>query len=144
MSDGVAPEREQVWPQFEMNHGISVAWLGEDVSAAQMYALEDAWDLLVVHAQWREWKRTCLHPTNPFLYLAVRDDIDRRRLLKTKTGVSLHLPTAELAEAEAAGQLPTIFVGIIREVYCKWAESKGCPAPPELPPWSDAAGISSP
>ena len=116
-----------------MQHGISVAWLGEGVSAGQMYALEDAWDLLVVHAPWRDWKRTYLHPAKPFLYLAVRDGLDKRRLLKTKTGVSLHLPTTELTESEAAGQLPPVFAGIIRDMYKKWAESRGFPEPPELP-----------
>jgi hypothetical protein len=130
----VPSEREQVWPQFRMQHGISVAWLGEGVSAGQMYALEDAWDLLVVHAEWRDWKRTYLHPEGPFLYIAVRDGIPKRRLLKTKTGVSLQLPTAELTEAEAAGTLLTVLVEIIRDIYGTWAEVKGFPAPPELPP----------
>ena len=133
-SEGVPSERAQVWPQFRMQHGISVAWLGEGVSAGQMYALEDAWDLLVVHVEWRDWKRAYLHPEWPFLYLAVRDGLDKRKLLKTKSGVSMHVPTAELTEAEAAGRLSTVFVGIIRDVYNKWAESKGYPAPPELPP----------
>src|SRR5689334_16645206 len=130
----VPSERAQVWPQFRMQHGISVAWLGEGVSAGQMYGLEDAWDLLVVHARWRDWKRTYLHPEAPFLYMAVRDGITKRRLLKTKTGVSMQLPTAELTEAEAAGTLLTILVEIIRDIYGKWAEVKGYPAPPELPP----------
>jgi hypothetical protein len=65
--------------------------------------------------------------------LAVRDGLDKRRLLKTKTGVSMHLPTAELTEAQATGRLHTVFLGIIRDIYGKWAQSSGCPAPPDLP-----------
>ena len=116
-----------------MTHSLNVAWLGEDVSLAQMHALEDAWDLLVVHEEWRDWKKANLIPAQPFLYLAVRDGLDKRRLLNTKTGVPMHLPTAELTEAQATGRLRTLYLGVIRDIYNKWAQSRGCPAPPELP-----------
>jgi hypothetical protein len=128
------PERPQVWHQFGMTHSLHVAWLGEGVSAGHMYALEDAWDLLVVHEEWRDWKRAHLIPAKPFLYLAVRDGLEKRRLLKTKTRVSMHVPTAELAEAQTTWRLHTVYLGIIRDIYSKWAQSSGCPAPPELPP----------
>jgi hypothetical protein len=61
-----------------MSHSVNVAWLGEGVSVAQMHALEDAWDLLVVDEEWRAWKRAHLVPAGPLLYLAVRDGIDKR------------------------------------------------------------------
>ena len=72
-------------------------------------------------------------PASPFLYLAVRDDIDKRRLLKTKTGVSMHVPTIELTEAEATGRLQAVFLGILRDIYSKWAHISGSPPPPDLP-----------
>ena len=71
-----------------MSHSINVAWLGEGVSAEHMYALEDAWDHLVVDEEWRDWKRAYLIPAQPFLYLAVRDGLDKRRVQRTKTGGS--------------------------------------------------------
>jgi hypothetical protein len=128
-----APDRPQLWHQYRMSHSVNVAWLGELVSAAHMHALEDAWDLLVVHEEWREWKKAYLIPASPFLYLAVRDDIDKRRLLKTKTGVSMHVPTIELTEAEATGRLQAVFLGILRDIYSKWALVSGSPPPPKLP-----------
>ena len=80
--------------------------------------------------EWREWKKAHLIPASPFLYLAVRDDIDKRRLLKTKTGVSVHVPTIELTEAEATGRLQAVFRGILRDIYSKWAHISGSPPPP--------------
>lgn len=127
------PDRPQVWHQYRMSHSVNVAWLGERASTAQMHALEDAWDLLVVRDEWREWKRAHLIPASPFLYLAVRDGIDKRRLLRTRTGVSLHVPTTELTAAEASGRLQVVFVGILRDIYTKWAQASGCPPPPEVP-----------
>jgi hypothetical protein len=45
----------------------------------------------------------------------------------------MHVPTVELAEAQTTGRLRTVYLGIIRDIYGKWAQSSGCPAPPELP-----------
>ena len=127
------PDRPQLWHQYRMSHSVNVAWLGERASAAQMHAFEDAWDLLVVHEEWREWKKSHLIPAKPFLYLAVRDGIDKRRLLKTKTGVSMHVPTTELTSAESRGRLHVVFLGILQDIYTKWAQASGGPPPPELP-----------
>lgn len=80
------PERPQVWHEYRMSHSLNVARLGYGVSATQMYALEDAWDILVIIEEWREWKRAYLIPAFPFLYLAVRDDLPQPRLRKTPTG----------------------------------------------------------
>lgn len=133
MSIGEEPERPQVWHQYRMTHSLNVAWLGSDVSAAHMYALEDAWDVLVVREEWREWKREHLVPHSPFLYLAVRDDLPQRRLRKTPTGASLQLPVAELSRAEADGTLVDLYLGVIRDLYARWADGHGHPAPPQLP-----------
>jgi hypothetical protein len=133
-SQDEGPDRPQVWHQYRMSHSINVAWLGERVSVEQMHALEDAWDHLVVHEEWRAWKRAHLVPASPFLYLAVRDGIDKRRLLTTRTGVSMHVPTAELTEAQAGGRLQEVFLGILRDIYSRWARSSEGPPPPELPP----------
>ena len=131
--DDEGPDAPQVWHRYRMSHSLNVAWLGHGVSRAQMHALEDAWDLLVVHEEWRDWVRAHLIPPSPFLYLAVRDDLPKRRLMKTRTGVSLHLPAAEVAEAEARGELVPLYAGVIHDIYGKWAQSCGCPPPPELP-----------
>jgi hypothetical protein len=45
----------------------------------------------------------------------------------------MHVPTAELVEAKDTWRLHTVYLGIIRDIYSKWAKSSGCPAPPELP-----------
>ena len=116
-----------------MSHSINVAWLGYTISRDQMYALEDAWDLLVVHEEWRDWVRAQLIPASPFLYLAVRDNLEKRRLLKTKAGVSMHVAAAEIANAERSGDLIPLYLGIIRDIYVKWAQVSGCSSPPELP-----------
>ena len=127
------PERPQVWHEYRMSHSLNVAWLGYGVSATQMYALEDAWDILVIIEEWREWKRAYLIPAFPFLYLAVRDDLPQRRLRKTPTGASLQLPAAELSRAEGDGTLVDLYLGVIRDIYARWADGHGHPAPPNLP-----------
>ena len=127
------PERPQIWHEYRMSHSLNVAWLGHGVSATQMYALEDAWDMLVVSEEWRDWVRAVLIPAFPFLYLAVRDDLPQRRLRKTPTGASLQLPAAELSRAEADGTLVDLYLGVIRDVYARWADGHGHPAPPNLP-----------
>ena len=134
MSDtGERPERPQVWHEYRMNHAINVAWLGWSVSTAQMYALEDAWDSLVVNEEWRDWHQAHLRGSSAFLYLAVRDGLPARRLRKTRNGASLQLPASELVEAERDGTLIPVFRGVIRDLYARWAEGHGVPAPPELP-----------
>ena len=130
-ADGVDPP--QVWHGYRMSHSLNVFWGDHTISRDQMYALEDAWDLLVVHKEWRDWVRDQLIPPSPFLYLAVRDDLEKRRLLKTKSGVSMHVPAAEVAEAERSGELIPLYLGIIRDIYVKWAETSGRPLPPTLP-----------
>jgi hypothetical protein len=132
--EGEPSERKQVWHEYRMNHAINTAWLGHDVSAAQMYALEDAWDSLVVHQEWRDWHQAHLRGSSAFLYLAVRDDLPARRLRKTSNGASLQLPATELAEAEREGTLIEVFRGVVRDLYARWADGHGVPAPPELPP----------
>jgi hypothetical protein len=130
-ADGVDPP--QVWHRYRMSHSLNVFWHDHTISRDQMYALEDAWDLLVVHEEWRDWVRAQLIPPSPFLYLAVRDNLEKRRLLKAKTGVSMHVPAAEVAEAERSGELIALYLGIIRDIYVKWAQASGCPPPPVLP-----------
>lgn len=132
--EGEPPDRPQVWHEHRMSHSVNTAWLGYGVTLAQMHALEDAWDVLVVREEWRAWKRRVLIPASPFLYLAVRDDLPRRRLRKTPTGASLQLPATELARAEADGTLVEVFLGVIHDVYCRWADGHGHPPPPPLPP----------
>jgi RimJ/RimL family protein N-acetyltransferase len=130
-ADGNSPP--QVWHRYRMKHGLNDAWLAAGSSNAHVFALEDAWDVLVVEKAWREWWKAHLQPTWPFLYLAVRDDRDTRRLQKTKDGVSLHLPFAEVAAAEQRGELVPLFLDVIHAVYTKWSEASGCPPPPPLP-----------
>ena len=133
VDEGEPPERPQIWHRYRITHSLNVAWLGDDVSSAQMYALEDAWDVLVVREEWRAWVRTHLVPASPFLYLAVRDDLAKRSLRKTPTGASLEIPTVELSRAEAEGTLVDLFLGVIHEIYVRWASGHGHPAPPSLP-----------
>ena len=116
-----------------MSHSLNVAWLDYRVSATQIHALDDAWDVLVVIEEWREWVRAHLIPASPFLYLAVRDDLPKRRLRKTPSGASLQLPTSEVFCAEADGALVDLYLDVIHTIYTRWADGHGHPAPPELP-----------
>lgn len=102
-SDGKSPP--QIWPRYRLGHSVNVVWFDHRVSAAQMLTLDDAWDVLVVREEWREWVRTYRTPFDPFLYLAVREDLPIRRLRKTKSGASLQLPSAELFLADTNGTL---------------------------------------
>ena len=137
LDEGEPAERPQVSAQYRMSHSLNVAWLGYGVSAAQMYALDDSWDVLVVVEEWRAWVRAHIIPAFPFLYVAVRDDLPERRLRKTNNGASLQLPASELTAAEADGTLVDVFLGVIHDVYTRWADGHGHPPPPDLP---DAAG----
>jgi hypothetical protein len=128
---GKAPP--QVWHQYRMSHSVNTAWLDHRVSASQMLALDDAWDVLVVHEDWREWVRTHMIPAFPFLYLAVREELPERRLRKTQSGASLQLPSAEVFRADADGALVELFMGVIHDLYARWADGHGRPAPPRLP-----------
>ena len=130
-ADGHGPP--QVWHRYRMSHSLNVAWLGRHISTAQILALEDAWDLLVVHDDWRDWVGAYLVPPSPFLYVAVRDDLPKRRLLKASKGVSLHLPASEVTQAQERGELVGLYLGVIRDVYDKWAGVSDCPSPPPLP-----------
>jgi hypothetical protein len=129
--DGTDPP--QIWHGYRLSHSINVFWQDYRISRDQMYALEDAWDILVVRQEWRDWVRAYLIPLSPFLYLAVEDDLEKRRLRKTRTGVSLHVPSVEIAEAERSGELVRLYVDIIRDIYAKWANVSRCPSPPDLP-----------
>lgn len=126
-------DRPQVWHGYRMSHSINVAWLGHGVTAAQMLALEDAWDVLVVRDEWREWVRANVIPEQPFFYLAVRDDLSRRALRKTPSGASLQLPAPEFVEAESEGALVDLYVRVIHDIYTRWASGHGRAAPPDLP-----------
>ena len=130
MSDGESPP--QLWHRFRMGHLVNAVWFDHRVSAAQMRALDDAWDVLVMHEEWREWVRTYRTPADPFLYLAVREDLAKRRLRKTTSGASLHLPSAELFRADVDGKLVDLFLGVIHDLHARWADGHGHPAPPEL------------
>lgn len=127
------PERQQIWPEYRMSHSLNVAWLDYRLSATQGYALADAWDVLVMIEDWREWVRTYLKPASPFLYLAVRDDVPQRRLRKTPSGASLQLPSSEVFSADADGTLVDLYLDVIHTIYTRWADGHGHPAPPELP-----------
>lgn len=123
----------QVWHGYRMSHSINPAWLDPGVSSGQVLALEDAWDVLVVDEEWREWVQAHLIPARPYLYLAVRQDLASRRLRKTRSGASLQLPSAEVLEADRDGTLVGLFVGVIHDLYVRWATGHGHPLPPELP-----------
>ena len=98
--DGVDPP--QLWHGNRRSHSINGFW-HYTISRDQMYALEDAGDLLVVHEEWQDWVRAQLIPPSQFLYLAVRDNLEVRRLRKTKTGVSMQLPSAETSMQRGRG-----------------------------------------
>ena len=45
----------------------------------------------------------------------------------------MHVAAAEIANAERSGDLIPLYLGIIRDIYVKWAQASGCSSPPELP-----------
>lgn len=100
-----SPAAPQVWHQYGMSSAISVALLDPALTSAHDKALHDAWDVLVVRDEWRTWVRENLIPPAPLLVLRIRPGIDKRRLRKTKAGVSMNLPAAEIHEADRTGQL---------------------------------------
>ena len=55
MCDGTSPP--QVWHRYRMGHLINVVWFDHRLNTAQMLALDDAWDTLVVRDEWRDWVR---------------------------------------------------------------------------------------
>ena len=65
----------QLAGQYGMSSSINVAWLSLSVRGAHGQAFDDAWDVLVVREDWRQWVHDYLIPPSPFLYLAVRDDV---------------------------------------------------------------------
>ncbi|MFN7149139.1 MAG: hypothetical protein ACK4V6_06630 [Microthrixaceae bacterium] len=123
----------QLWHQYELSSAISKAWLSPDLTSDHLKAFDDAWDLFVVQPVWREWVREHIVPDAPFLYLAVRPGLPQRRLQKTKKGVSLHVPAVEVFDADREGQLIPYYVGVIHQIYEKWATVSGSPALPKPP-----------
>ncbi len=123
----------QVWHQYSLKFLINTVWDSDFITPAHLKAFDDGWDTLVVIEEWRRWSWDYLIPACPYLSLNVRDDLEKRLLRKTKSGVSMHLPARELLEAEAAGELVRFYAMLIRTIYAKWAQGTGCPAPPALP-----------
>ncbi|MBS4754737.1 hypothetical protein KG112_18185 [Nocardioides sp. zg-ZUI104] len=119
--------------KYRLGHLINTAWLADSAASRHVSALEAGWDALAEDPEWRAWVREHLIPADPFLYLAIRDDLDRRRMLKTKSGVSVHVPIAEVLAAEESGELVKFFAALIGAIYAKWASGADCPAPPMLP-----------
>ncbi|MCD4523477.1 hypothetical protein [Nocardioides sp. cx-173] len=122
----------EVGAAYPPRSGISTAWLSINATSAQLKAFDKAWHLLRVEPEWDRWVTENL-ASGPFLYLAVRDDLEKQRLLKTKNGVSLHLPHAEVVDAEDEGTLVIFFQGVIRKIYEKWSRVDQRPDPPALP-----------
>jgi hypothetical protein len=116
-----------------MSHLINVVWWDPRVNTAQMLALDEAWGVLVVHKEWREWVNTYRTPADPYLGLTVTHEVPERRLRKTKTGASLQLPSAEVLRAHTDGTLVDLYVGVIRDLHVRWAVGHGHPAPPGIP-----------
>lgn len=111
---------------------ISVAWLGMSLTSAMCRGMDLAWELLVDREEWRDWVEAVRRPAAPFLYLAVRDELDQRRHRKTRDGASLQLPAAEVEAAHREGTLIRLYLGVIHDIHAKWAASRGLPAPPVL------------
>lgn len=128
LDDSVEP---QIWHQYGLRPGISIGWVGLELTSAHIKAFEDAWDLLVVHEEWRDWVRQCL-ADGPFLYLAFRE-VDKRTLRKMKDGVSCNVPSDEVLEADSTGELRQFYGRVIRDIYQKWSTSSNCQPPPALP-----------
>lgn len=127
------PDRPQVSSRYGLRNSLNVAWLGYGLTTRQCDALDDAWDLLVVEQEWRDWVQEFLIPASPMLYLAVRDDLPDRVLRKTPSGASLQLPAVEVARADAEGGLIDLYLGVTRDIYARWARGSGHPPPPDLP-----------
>lgn len=117
---------------------MSIAWLDPDLFPDQMRALDEAWDVLVAREEWRQWVLDHRVPRSPSLVLTVRPGLSVRRLRKTKTGVSLHLPAAEVHEAHRSGHLVPLWMDVVHSMYSKWSVVNTCPPPPPLPgtPWA--------
>ncbi len=116
-----------------MQSTISRAGLDPALTSAQNKAFEDAWDVLVVREEWRAWVREHLIPPSPNLVLLIRPGLNARRVRKTKTGVSMHLPASEVHEADGSGDLIWLYLEVIYAMYSKWAQTSACPPPPHLP-----------
>jgi len=130
--DEECPAEPHIWHQYGMTSSISVALLDPALTSAHDKAFDDAWDVLVVRDEWRRWVREHLIPHSPFLVLLIRPGIDKRRLRKTKTGVSMNLPAADVHEADRSGQLVPLYLDVIHSIYTKWAQVSACPTPPPL------------
>ncbi len=126
------PAEPHVWPRYAMSSSINVAFLDPGLTSAHVEAFDDAWDVLVVRDEWRAWVREHLIPPSPFLVLLIRPGVDKRRLRKTKTGVSMNLPAWEVHEADGSGELISLYLEVIHSIYTKWAQVSLCPPPPPL------------
>jgi len=126
------PGEPQIRHQYGMTSSISVAWLDPTLTSTHLKAFDDAWDVLVVREDWRTWVYQHLIPPSPFLVLLIRPGIDKRRLRKTKTGVSMNLPAAEVHDADRSGRLVPLYLDVIHSIYTKWAQVSVCPTPPPL------------
>ena len=130
--DADGPVEPQLWHRYGMQSTISRAWLDPALTSAHVKAFDDAWDVLVVREEWRAWVRERLVSPSPDLVLLVGPGLDARRLRKTKTGVSMDLPSAEVHEAEGSGDLIALYLDVIHAIYAKWAQTSACPPPPSL------------
>lgn len=134
--------------QASRNHGlgssISKAWLDPSLFPDQMRAFDDAWDTLVAREEWRDWVLAHLVPPSPFLVLMIRPGLNARRLRKTKTGVSMHLPATEVHEAHRSGRLVPLWIEVVHTMYSKWSVVSTCPPPPPPPETPSAASFDQP
>lgn len=124
---------ERAAAKYGLLSTINAAWLADGVTTLQVQDFSAAWDAIVVSEEWRAWTREHLSGKSPFLYLAVRDGLGALKLIKTKRGVSAHLPHQFIVDAQEEGRLIPFYMDLIRQIYAKWANVSGAPLPPSLP-----------
>lgn len=108
--------------------GISVAWLADFDSQAQS-VMDRVWKSLRMDPEWKAWlaEYTTDDEPDPMIQF---DERTKPRIMLRGNALSYFVPIDYVTAAREARNLKSFAGDVFRDVYVKWAEKRGLPAPP--------------
>ncbi|WP_193604600.1 hypothetical protein [Nocardioides dongkuii] len=114
------------------DHGVSTMFLAENNSWAQSVA-HRTWRWIAQTPAWSSWMDTYKRPAEVHVIVSF-EDRDAQRMLVRGDTLFAYVPMSYVRAAAEARTMPRFMAELYGQIHRRWAEKRGWPPPPEIPP----------
>lgn len=129
----MSDEATAPYPYYQLP--LSHAWTALELPRDYDEAARTAAKRILASTGWPEWLTENVGPgdgTAKAFHVLLVEDRDKRRIMVRRHKLYFYEPASAVAAAAKTGTMVEYFISVYVDLYQRWAEKKGLPAPPPV------------